>query len=130
MSRQHLWLYLDGKLTVESDIVSGKITKKRYTPAGILRMYYKQRDKVLRGEKKADGTYEYETPVEFWMPFNGGIGMHDAEWNPYFGGTRYINSGSHGCINLPYRIAQQIYEIMNTDIPIICYYSQPYGFIG
>ena len=130
LSRQHLWLYLDGKLTVESDIVSGKMTKKRYTPAGIFRMYYKQRDKVLRGEKKADGTYEYETPVEFWMPFNGGIGMHDAEWNPYFGGTRYINSGSHGCINLPYRIAQQIYEIMNTDIPIICYYSQPYGFIG
>ena len=126
LSRQHLWLYQDGKLTVETDIVSGKMTEKRYTPEGIFTMYYKQKNKTLRGEKKPDGTYEYEVPVNYWMPFNGGIGMHDADWNPSFGGTRYVNNGSHGCINLPLDAARKIYGIMTTDMPIICYYSQPY----
>ena len=32
--------------------------------------------------KKADGTYSYEQPVTYWMPFNGGIGFHDADWQP------------------------------------------------
>ena len=126
LSRQHLWLYQDGKLTVETDIVSGKMTEKRYTPEGIFKMYYKQKNKTLRGEKKPDGTYEYEVTVNYWMPFNGGIGMHDADWNPSFGGTRYVNNGSHGCINLPLDAARKIYGIMTTDMPIICYYSQPY----
>ncbi len=40
--------------------------------------------------KKADGTYSYEQPVTYWMPFNGGIGFHDADWQPYFGGDRYL----------------------------------------
>ena len=41
-----------------------------------------------RGKQKPDGTYEYETQVTYWMPFNGGIGFHDASWQPYFGGDR------------------------------------------
>ena len=130
LSRQHLWLYQNGQLMVESDIVSGRMTADRYTPPGIFRLYYKQRDKVLKGEIQEDGKPEYEQPVSFWMPFNGGIGLHDATWNPSFGGDRYIRSGSHGCINLPYGAAEQIYDIINTEMPIICYYSQPYELYG
>jgi vancomycin resistance protein YoaR len=130
LSRQHLWLYKDGQLQVESDIVSGKMTSDRYTPPGIFQMYYKQKDKVLKGEIQEDGKPEYEQPVDFWMPFNGGIGLHDATWNPSFGGDRYIHSGSHGCINLPYDIAEQIYNLIDTEMPIICYYSQPYTLNG
>lgn len=126
LSRQHLWLYQNGQLMVESDIVSGTMTEDRYTPPGIFQMYYKQRDKVLKGEIQEDGEPEYEQPVSFWMPFNGGIGLHDATWNSSFGGDKYIYSGSHGCINLPYDIAEQIYNIIDTEMPIICYYSQPY----
>ena len=69
-----------------------------------------------------DGTPEYETDVSFWMPFNGGIGFHDAEWQPYFGGDRYLYGGSHGCINLPYDSAAMLYELIDYDVPIICFY--------
>ena len=62
---------------------------------------YKSRNKTLRGTKKPDGTYEYETPVAYWMPFNGGIGFHDATWQSSFGGNRYLSHGSHGCVNMP-----------------------------
>ena len=78
LSRQHLWLYQNGQLMVESDIVSGTMTEDRYTPPGIFQMYYKQRDKVLKGEIQEDGEPEYEQPVSFWMPFNGGIGLQSA----------------------------------------------------
>ena len=43
----------------------------------------------------------YVTPVKYWMPFNGGIGLHDAVWQSAFGGERYKTKGSHGCVNLP-----------------------------
>ena len=59
---------------------------------------------MLRGEMTANGTYSYEQPVTYWMPFNGGIGFHDADWQPYFGGDRYLTGGSHGCINLPQKM--------------------------
>lgn len=77
---------------------------------------------VLRGEKKPDGTYEYETQVTYWMPFNGGIGFHDATWQAYFGGDRYTYAGSHGCINMPLDAAATLYSIIDTNVPIVCFY--------
>ena len=48
------------------------------------------RNKTLRGDKKPDGTYEYETPVEYWMRVTWtGIGFHDAKWQTAFGGEIY-----------------------------------------
>ena len=44
------------------------------------------------------------------MPFNGGIGFHDASWRSKFSGTIYQYSGSHGCINLPVDKAKLLYE--------------------
>ena len=79
-------------------------------------------DQVLRGTKKPDGTYEYETPVKFWMPFNGGIGFHDATWQSSFGGSRYQTNGSHGCVNLPYDVAAQLYNLITAGTPVVCHY--------
>ena len=73
-------------------------------------------------EKKPDGTYEYETQVTYWMPFNGGIGFHDATWQAYFGGDRYTYAGSHGCINMPLDAAATLYSIIDTNVPIVCFY--------
>ncbi|MDD3337505.1 MAG: peptidoglycan binding domain-containing protein [Lachnospiraceae bacterium] len=123
LGNQHMWYYIDGKLYVESDLVSGTATKAdRKTPGGIFRLTYKQRDKVLQGRLTADGVPEYQSPVSYWMPFNGGIGMHDASWRGSFGGTIYKYSGSHGCINLPAKKAAAIYEKIDKQTPIILYY--------
>ena len=65
---------------------------------------------------------EYETKVTYWMPFNGGIGLHDANWRSSFGGNIYQTNGSHGCINLPTAAAKEIYDRVYDGIPIICYY--------
>lgn len=132
LSRQHVWVYKDGELAVETGCVSGRMTSDRWTPPGIFTLTYKKSPSVLRGPKRADGSYEWESPVTYWMPFNGGIGLHDATWRSasQFGTGIYKNSGSHGCINLPFNKAKAIYEIIDKDMPIICYYSEPYSVGG
>lgn len=127
LTGQHLWFYQDGKQVFDTDIVSGMMTSKRYTPPGTYTVAYKERDRILRGEPvPPDNKPAYETPVDFWMPFNGGIGMHDATWNPYFGGERYVWNGSHGCINLSYSAAKTMYGYVDKGTPVICYYTDDY----
>ncbi|MCB6608613.1 L,D-transpeptidase family protein [[Clostridium] symbiosum] len=114
LTAQHLYFYKDGNLVVDSDFVSGNLSRGWGTPAGTYPLNYKQRNAVLKGEN-------YRTPVDYWMPFNGGIGMHDATWRGTFGGTIYKTNGSHGCINLPHSVAKKIYENISSGIPVICY---------
>ena len=76
---------------------------------------------MLRGAKQADGSYEYESPVDYWMPFNGGIGLHDANWRSKFGGTIYETNGSHGCVNLPPSQVKELYDYLYKNVPVICH---------
>lgn len=115
LTNQRLYLYVKGTQILESDFVSGNTSRGWTTPAGVFGLTYKTRNAVLRG----DG---YATPVSYWMPFNGNIGMHDATWRDSFGGTIYQTNGSHGCINLPLEKAKIIYEYVYTGFPIVCYY--------
>ncbi len=123
LTQQHLWYYKDGKLLMDSDFVSGTYYNyERRTPGGTYYLKYKQRDQVLRPAPNPDGSYDYESPVDYWMPFNGGIGFHDADWRWYFGGSIYLYNGSHGCINLPVSFAGGFYENLEAGCPIICFY--------
>ena len=115
LGNQKLYYYVDGQLTLSSDIVSGALWGGRKTPAGLYKVNYKARNVVLRGP-------DYAAPVRYWMPFNGGIGMHDANWRSSFGGGIYKSGGSHGCINMPSSSAKALYDIINKDCPVICYY--------
>lgn len=115
LTNQHLYLYWKGELVLETDFVSGDVSKGNTTPGGLYRLTYKTRDAVLRGA-------DYVTPVKYWMPFNGNIGMHDATWRYSFGGDIYLTNGSHGCVNLPLDKAEVIYAYVSTGFPIICYY--------
>lgn len=111
---QHLWFYKDGNLIVSTDFVSGDPTKGNATPTGMYFLNYKEKDTVLVGE-------DYRSPVKFWMPFNGGIGLHDASWRGRFGGSIYNGGGSHGCVNLPYSAAAKIYENISSGDPVVVY---------
>ena len=115
LGNQHLYLYVEEKMILESDFVSGNASRGWNTPAGVFGLTYKTKNAVLRGPG-------YETPVNYWMPFNGNIGMHDATWRSSFGGDIYLTNGSHGCINLPFENAKIIYEYVYTGFPVVCYY--------
>lgn len=122
---QHLWLYRDGELITETDIISGKPTgfnvltgmeEDWSTLYGAYSIAYKQAPSVLSSD-----IYGYETEVNYWMPFEDGQGLHDALWQTYFGGDTYLTNGSHGCINLPLDQAAVIYANIDAGYPIIIY---------
>ena len=116
LSRQYLWFYRDGKLVTEGSIVSGTGTNSCATPAGTYKLAYKKKNAVLRGPG-------YACPVSYWMPFNGGIGIHDATWRGAFGGSIYVYNGSHGCINTPLSMAKAIFGQIETGMPVVCYHD-------
>lgn len=115
LGNQIVYLVENGEVTYQSKCVSGNLRKGRRTPEGIYSITYKQKNAVLKGQ-------DYVSPVKFWMPFNKGIGLHDANWRNKFGGAIYKNNGSHGCINLPIDSAKVFFDNVETGTPVICYY--------
>jgi hypothetical protein len=125
-TRQHMWIYKNGQLALESDIVSGMMTESEYTPEGIYLVEGKERHTKLIGEKDpVTKKPEYEVPVEYWMPFimSKQIGMHDASWKYIFGQGQNVWNGSNGCINLPVDVAPKVWELVDFDMPVIVYYT-------
>lgn len=115
MGSQHLWYYKNGSLVVQGDVVTGNVSDGHPTPEGVYWVKYKERNATLKGQG-------YASPVDYWMPFNGGIGIHDASWRNQFGGSIYMSGGSHGCVNSPHYLAQTIYQNIEAGTPVVCYY--------
>jgi len=115
LSNQHLYLYINNKLDFETDVVTGNVSAGHKTPEGIYGVTYKARNAILRGPG-------YESFVYYWMPYNGGVGMHDATWRGRFGGEIYKYSGSHGCINMPLSSAKYIFEKVEQGFPVVSYW--------
>ena len=122
LTDQRMYFIKNGNVVLESPVVTGNPNRGNATPQGVYSLTYKTRNAVLRGERDENGEPEYETPVAYWMPFNGGIGFHDATWQSSFGGSRYRTNGSHGCINMPLNKAKELYNLIPDKCPVICHY--------
>lgn len=122
ISRQRVFMYLNGECIVDTPTVTGSIGDGYYTPTGVFYLNNKVYDTVLRGSNRDGSTYA--SPVTYWMPFYRGYGMHDANWRNKFGGTIYKNNGSHGCVNLPENAAATIYNNITYEMPIFIYKSE------
>ena len=113
LDNQYLWAYKDGVLVVETPVVTGSVAGRSDTRRGCFRISYKVEDVVLRGPTWNDH-------VDFWMPFDGDIGLHDSSWRDEYGGDIYLTDGSHGCINTPLQAMRIIYRnFRDNDIVIV-----------
>lgn len=119
LKEQHLWFYKNGNLFFDADVVTGLDTDQRRTPWGVFRAYEKDKDCTLKGEMAGE---RWNTHVDYWISVTWtGCGIHDATWQPSFGGDRYKYGGSHGCINVSLDTARTLYENLEVDTPIIIY---------
>jgi hypothetical protein len=116
-TNQHLWYYKDGELVLDSDFVSGNLSKGNGSPDGVFKIVYKTKDATLVGE-------DYESSVDYFMPFAYNVGFHDASWRSTFGGDIYLTKGSHGCINLPHDIAEELYHDLEVGTPVVAFYRE------
>lgn len=116
IAQQRMWCYVDGVCIVDTPVVTGtKGVEDRETPRdGVWAIDAKMTDYNLVGE-------DYDSHVDYWLPFNGNVGVHDADWREEFGGVIYHTNGSHGCVNTPYSAAKKIYENVSIGTPVIVY---------
>jgi lipoprotein-anchoring transpeptidase ErfK/SrfK len=114
LTTQKMIYVKNGQLILESDIVSGAPYMK--TPTGTFSVMWKASPTVLRGPG-------YASPVTYWMQFTrNGVGFHDATWQSRFGGTWYVNHGSHGCINMPLSAARTLYANISVGDTVKVHY--------
>ena len=120
LSVQHLWVYQDSQVIYESPITSGAagVNPKFATVTGLFSIYGKSRNTHLIGNQYG-ADYNYDVLVDYWMPFYGGFGLHDAwRWRSSYGGPDYYYNGSHGCVNLPLETAAFIYNWAEIGTPV------------
>ena len=114
LTNQMVYVYKNGQQVVSSPCVTGCIAKGHGTPTGVYSIFSMDKNRYLNG----DG---YKSWVNFFVPFNGGIGFHDASWRSTFGGNIYLYSGSHGCINMPYAQVQKLFANVSMGEKVIVY---------
>lgn len=116
ISEQKLWLYLDGDLILNSDIVSGTKNAGHLNPSGVYKVYDMKRDSILTGPGE-----DKEGEVQYAIFFDNKKAMHDTTLRTEYGGDIYIKDGTSGCINVPLNIVKSIYEIIDKNFPIVIY---------
>jgi lipoprotein-anchoring transpeptidase ErfK/SrfK len=120
---QKLSYFVDNVLVLETDIVTGLPTPMWTTPCGVYYVLTRVSPARLRGPIMENGEPMWDSTVQFWMGVTtGGVGIHDAYWQPWFGGTRYQYGGSHGCINLPYNAARDLFRAVEIGTPVVIHW--------
>ena len=114
ISQQHMWVHKNGKIILESPVVTGDPNYGLDTPKGAFIIYEKKSPATLYGPG-------YITEVSYWMAFFDDIGFHDATWQDSFGGDIYIYNGSHGCVNLPLDFSEKLYGVVYKYMPVYVY---------
>ncbi len=116
---QKMFIYKKGKLVLKTNVVTG-LPPKQTTTTGVWSVWAKKRHATLRG-KEADGS-AYASKVSYWMPIDDtGIGIHDASWQPTFGGDWYKTHGSNGCVNTPPSVMPRVYKLVALGTPVIVF---------
>lgn len=120
LGAQHLWYYRDGKLVLDTPVVTGDPSINHDTPTGLFEIWSKETDRFLRGNNP-DGT-KYKVHVDYWMQIDyTGVGIHDTKARAAYGGQVFNGAGSHGCINTPIKPVRTIFNTAENGMPVIIY---------
>lgn len=108
ISSQNLKVYVDDKVIIDTPIVTGKDSTPTY--CGVFDVY-----------KKEENVYwpEFNVTVRYGLAFNRGEWMHDASWRKSFGGEEYHKKGSHGCVNIPLDVMDDVFENVEIGTPVL-----------
>lgn len=100
LSEHKLTLYINGKCSIKTSVVTG-ISDQGDGEVETRKGAYSIKDKVSNKYFKDSNVYS-----NYWMPFDNGIGLHDADnWRSSYG-----YKASHGCVNIPLTATKKIFE--------------------
>lgn len=103
ISAQHAWMCEANNQVASTAVTTGDVADNDATPLGSWHVQDRQTNRDLTGPG-------YSDHVQYWVPFNGDFGFHDASWQTFpFGSDLYTTQGSHGCVHLPTPTMQWFY---------------------
>ena len=124
LSEQHARYYDEsGNIVWEANFISGKPGEDA-TPEGVWQINSNDGGTTLIGTKDPEtGKPKYESPVSYWMPFEGNmVGFHDATWQndkSFDDPNSYKWCGSHGCINLRLADAKALHDCIKVGLCVV-----------
>jgi len=128
LSEQVIRAYEHGKQVFWSYTTTGRPGLE--TDAGSFKVYWKVSPWTMHSPWPKGSPYWYpDSKVNMVMWFNGGDGIHDAYWRSRYGpgtnGPHYDptgeDTGTHGCVNVPYQNMVWLWNWTPTGTPVIVY---------
>ena len=114
IENQHVWLYKDGQLVMDSGCVTGN-KNSMDTPTGVYYVF----------QKAHNVHFPTGGSSKNWMKFTyRGHGLHDATWRSlkqFDNANTYKGNGSHGCVNLPLDFSTKLYNEIEEGIVVVIY---------
>lgn len=115
LTAQRMVFYKDGTPTADASIVSGNpYVPNCATPTGCYTVGETRSGCTVNGE-------DYPSAVNYWIPFDGNLGINDAPWRSSFGEQLYEFEGTHGSICAPSDQVQIIYSSVEKNTPVVIY---------
>jgi lipoprotein-anchoring transpeptidase ErfK/SrfK len=128
LSEQVIRAYEHGKQVFWSYTTTGRPGLE--TDPGSFKVYWKVSPWTMHSPWPKGSPYWYpDSKVQMVMWFNGGDGIHDAYWRSRYGpgtnGPHYDptgeDTGTHGCVNVPYQNMVWLWNWTPTGTPVIVY---------
>lgn len=134
LSQQWLWAYQDRHLMYDTPMTSGM--PELPTPDGNFYVHYHQSDITFISPWPVGSPYYYSPEhINYALYFlDNGYYIHDAPWRKQFGpGTNYphtdpdgtVESGSHGCVNVPTPAGAWLYQWTRDGAAVVIYGTAP-----
>lgn len=130
LSNQWMYMYQNGQQVANTPITTGR--PGLATPAGIFHVFAKESPTTFYSMWPAgSANYFAPTHINFALEFlNPGYFIHDSLWRHDYGpGSNAphtvpgygVETGSHGCVNVPYAIMPWLYSWanMNTTVQLL-----------
>jgi lipoprotein-anchoring transpeptidase ErfK/SrfK len=105
ITRQHAGMCAYSRTVYDSPVTTGASASGDDTPTGTWRIQAKQGARYLT--VRSGASYH----VQYWMPYDGDYGFHDAAWQTFpEGSPLWHTQGSHGCVHLPITAMAWLYH--------------------
>jgi lipoprotein-anchoring transpeptidase ErfK/SrfK len=128
LSEQVIRAYEHGQQVFWTYVTTGRPGLE--TDPGSFKVYWKVTPWTMHSPWPKGSPYWYpDSKVNMVMWFNGGDGIHDAYWRSRYGpgtnGPHYDptgeDTGTHGCVNVPYQNMVWLWNWTPTGTPVIVY---------
>lgn len=127
LSQERLWAYAGDKVAISSLVTSGGPDLP--TPAGTYSVLEKRYKWTFHSPWPKGSPYWYpDSPTTYAILFqDSGYFIHDAPWRSWFGpGSNAVpgkpgdaTTGTHGCVNTPFGVAQMLFNWADVGTPVI-----------